>query len=61
MTDEKRTIYVVLDTIAMGPMEMSKDGDLLKTIKEKYPDAKSAREHEPDSPVIIVSTKGDDR
>ena len=51
-----RQIYVVLDGIAVGPMEIDDDADILTAVKKKYPKAKRADPHEQDSNVIIVST-----
>lgn len=53
----KKTIYVAIDTIADGAMEIDDKKNLLSEIKKKYPKAVAAVEHEPGSNVIIVSTK----
>lgn len=52
-----RTIYVVVDTVAVGPLEIDDDADLLTAIKHKYPQVKRAEPHEVDSNVIICSTE----
>jgi hypothetical protein len=54
-----KTIYIVLDGVAVGPMEIDDDADTLKAVQNKYPKAKSADPHEQDSNVIIVSTDDD--
>lgn len=52
-----RTVYIVLDQIAVGPLEIDDDADILKAVQNKYPDAKNAEPYETDSNVIIASTK----
>lgn len=54
-----RTIYVVVDSVAVGPLEIDDDADLLTAIKHKYPQVKRAEPHEVDSNVIIASTEDD--
>lgn len=54
-----KTIYVAIDGIADGPMEIEEDAELLKAVQKKYPQALRAVPKEADSNVIIVSTTDD--
>lgn len=56
-----KKVFVALDGVAVGEMEIDESADLLAEIKKKYPDAKRAEPYEPDSIVIVVSTKDDDK
>lgn len=55
-----KTIYVVLDGVAVGPLETDDDADILKAIQNQYPKVKRAEPYETDSNVIIASTKDND-
>ena len=53
----KKQIWVSVDTVADGMMEIDDKKTLLSEIKKKYPKAVSAQPYEEGSSVIIVSTK----
>lgn len=60
-----KTIYVALDDVAVGPMDIDESADLLSEIQKRYPKAKRAEAYEniavasTEPRVIIVSTKDD--
>lgn len=49
-----KTIYVVLDNVAVGPMEIDESADLLSEVQKQYPEARRA---EPYENLTIASTK----
>ena len=56
-----KTIYIALDGVAVGPIEIDDDADVLKAVQNKYPKVKRAEPYETDSNVIIASTKESDK
>lgn len=60
-----KTVYIVLDDVAVGPMDIDETAELLSEVQKRYPEAKTAVKYDnvvralSEPRIIIVSTKDD--